>query len=413
MSKLVDKTFERALGVLRDNATKFGLRTSAAYYNQIWARDSFISFLGANPLRDERLMKLAKTTLETLGKTRSPLGQIANFYDLVTNSPEFGFSGSTDSSCWYIIGLASLFQASEDRELLKGPVDAALDAYRWLRYQDANNTWLVDSPQGADWMDAAVQRSGKTLYNNILFLMATKSVEKLLSVSGRAIEGALRLDWDELTERFDDVFLPDSSSPGRVAKYWPTMGRLVRDTKPMNLSQEYYLQYVSFARIDTRFDTLSNLLCILSGVASPKASASILKSIRSKGLAKPYPIRNLHPPYTAEGESFDTTFNATVAPQHRSIPYSYHNGAVWPFIGGVYASALYRTGAEYAAKELENLAKANAVHRKDEKTGFNEWLHGRTGKALGQYGQSWSAGMYIGAYLASKGENLLKPLNAG
>ncbi len=76
-----------------------GLRTSAAYYNQIWARDSFISFLGANIMGDEGLLKCAKTTISTFVKTALPLGQIANFYDLSNNSPEFGFSGSTDSSC--------------------------------------------------------------------------------------------------------------------------------------------------------------------------------------------------------------------------------------------------------------------------------------------------------------------------
>lgn len=407
MTRIIEETFERASDVLRKNATEHGLRTSMAYYNQIWARDSFISFLGANSLQDEGMLKLAKTTVNTFAETRAPLGQIANFYDLVSKTPEFGFSGSTDSSCWYIIGLASLFHTSEDRTLLKEPLHAALDAYRWLRYQDANNTWLVDSPPGADWMDAAIQRSGKTLYNNVLFLIATKCIEQLLSISGKTMEKAYSLDWPLLEERFADVFLPNASSSRSVAKYWPRLSLALAKERPMGLSQKYYLQYVSFSRLDTRFDTLSNVLCVLSGIASSKTAASIFDTIRVNGLSRPYPVRNLHPPYRAEGVSFDTDFDAHLPLQHRSVPYAYHNGAVWPFVGGLYVCALFNRGVGYASLELDNLAKANCVLRSDENVGFNEWIHAKTGEAIGQYGQSWSAGMYIGAYLAAKGENPL------
>lgn len=403
MRELVETTYQRALEVLRRNATHKGLKASHAYYNQVWARDAFISFLGANTVRDASLIQSAKTTVETFAKTRAPLGQIANFYDLGTDQPEFGFSGSTDSSCWYIIGLASLYHATEDKDILGLPLDAAADSYRFVRYQDANNSWLVDSPQGADWMDAAIQRTGKTLYNNVLFLTATKCMAYLLSAAGRSPASAGLLDYLALKERFTDVFLPGAESTDRISKYWPRLATHHREQKAVDMSGKFYLQYISFARIDSHFDTLSNLICALWGVASEATSSSILNTVFERGLFNPYPIRVLDPPYKKGDAGYDENLDAILPIQHRSGQLDYHNGGVWPFVGGFYVCALNLLARDEAPEQLEALARANGVFREDETVGFNEWLDGKKGEARGQYGQSWSAGMFIAAYSSSKG----------
>ncbi len=391
--------------MLRRNATQRGLKASHAYYNQVWARDAFISFMGANTVKDESLLQSARTTIEVFARTRAPLGQIANFYDLGTDQPEFGFSGSTDSSCWYVIGLASLFHVTQDRELLGQPLDAAVEAYRFVRYQDANNSWLVDSPQGADWMDAAIQRTGKTLYNNVLFLTATKCLASLLSAAGRPQPSAGLLEYDSLRDRFSDVFLPGGESAERISRYWPRLATHHREQKLFDLSRKFYLQYISFARIDAHFDTLSNLLCCLWGVAPEETFNSIVETIKARDLARPFPIRVLDPPYKKGDPGYDENFDAILPIQHRSGPLDYHNGGVWPFVGGFYVCALARHDAQEASAQLDALAKANGVLREGENVGFNEWLDGRRGEARGQYGQSWSAGMYIAAYSSVNGND--------
>jgi glycogen debranching enzyme len=405
MGAVSDATYQRAVEVLRRNATQRGLRASHAYYNQVWARDAFISFLGANVIQDPSLVQSARTTLDTFAKTRAPLGQIPNFYDLTTDSPEFGFSGSTDSSCWYIIGLGSLYHSTGDRSLLGPCLEAAMDAYRFVRYQDANNSWLIDSPQGADWMDAAIQRTGKTLYNNILFLAATKCITFLLAASGRAPDSLNLLDYEALKERFTDVFLPGDDSTDRISKYWPRLATHHTEQKVVDMSKKYFLQYISFARIDSHFDTLSNLLCGLWRVASEETFRSIMDTIETRKLSQPYPTRVLDPPYKKGDAGYDDNFDAMLPIQHRSGPLDYHNGGVWPFVGGFYVCARHFLGFTDADSELENLAKANGVLREGETVGFNEWLDGRKGEARGQYGQSWSAGMYIAAYASSQGKN--------
>lgn len=408
MTSKVNEVLERAVGVLRENVTPHGLKASKAYYNQVWARDSFITFLGSNLLGDEELLKAAKTTVNTLAKSASELGQIPNLYDLSTDRPDFGFSGATDASAWYVIGLASLFEATHDWNLLKEPFDAALGAIRWLRFQDANNTWLVDSPQGADWMDAAVQRTGKTLYNNILFVMATRCAAKLAEASGRPTENAFLLDHEKLAERFRDVFLPGPDSPERIAAYSPRLASLYSESKPLGLSKAYFLHYVSFARVDSKFDTLSNVLCILSRAAGPETSRSVLEAAQTKRISKPFPVRVLDQPYHAGEMGYDSEFDSALPAEHRSQPLRYHNGAVWPFVGGLYVCALFLTDVDYARKELLALANANMAFKEGESTGFNEWMEGKNGKPLGQIGQSWNAGTYIAAYRASKGENPFK-----
>ncbi len=349
----------------------------------------------------ERLLGCCERTLLTLAKSRSPLGQIPDLYNPEENRPEFGFSGATDSSTWYIIGLMSLYHATQSRKLLREPLNAALDAFRWLRFQDANNTWLIDSPQGADWMDAAIRRTGKTLYNNILFLVATRCINKLCEISGRTLGVEYKLDDHLLKRRFTEVFAPRKKEYKKVNQYWPYLAsRIMEDPPAEGLS--YYVHFVSFSRFDLHFDTLSNLLCILTGVAEPKLCSSIIVEIRSRKLASPYPIRVLDPPYR-EGEGvFDTDFNEKVPVQHRSDAYNYHNGGVWPFVGGFYVMTLFQRRDSGAALELKRLASANGICRRGEKLGFNEWLSGRTGEPLGQYGQSWNAGTFIGAYLSSK-----------
>ena len=407
MTSAVESTFERAIEVLRANSTDWGIKASASYYRQVWTRDSFISFLGSNMLEDVPLLESSKKTIELLGKARSPLGQIPDFYDPDADRAEFGFSGATDSSPWYIIGLLNLYNYTESRSLLGEPLEAALDAYRWLRYQDANNTWLIDSPPGADWMDAAVRRTGKTLYNNALFLMATTAINHLTDISRKRLESPLALEEDSLRRRFSQVFLPLREEWREIEKFWPYFAHRLRDDPP-DSELDYYAHFISFSRVDLHFDTLSNLLCILADVAPAELGSSIIHIIKSRRLASPFPVRVLDPPYEESDAAFDVEFNRKIPPQHRSDPYNYHNGAVWPFVGGFYVLSLQRLKDATSASELLGLARANGVFREGETIGFNEWLGGKSGEPLGQFGQSWSAGMYIAAYLSSRGKDPFK-----
>ncbi|MES0361342.1 MAG: amylo-alpha-1,6-glucosidase, partial [Anaerolineales bacterium] len=81
-----------------------------------------------------------------------------------------------------------------------------------------------------------------------------------------------------------------------------------------------------------------------------------------------------------------------------NLPEQYHNGGVWPFVGGFYVAALVKSGRmDEAKQQLDNLAKVNQLGVSEEWE-FNEWCHGRTGRPMGYPHQAWSAGMYVFAY---------------
>jgi len=83
-----------------------------------------------------------------------------------------------------------------------------------------------------------------------------------------------------------------------------------------------------------------------------------------------------------------------------NLPEHYHNGGIWPFIGGLWVRFLAQIGrTELAHQELNALAQACRLGIYEEWE-FNEWLHGQTGRPMGKAHQAWSAASYISAYKA-------------
>jgi glycogen debranching enzyme len=76
----------------------------------------------------------------------------------------------------------------------------------------------------------------------------------------------------------------------------------------------------------------------------------------------------------------------------QNIVHQYHNGGIWPFVGGFWVMALAKLGLhEQAWSELVRLAQANAL----DDWRFTEWFHGRTLAPMGMAGQSWNAATFL------------------
>jgi len=77
---------------------------------------------------------------------------------------------------------------------------------------------------------------------------------------------------------------------------------------------------------------------------------------------------------------------------NQNLPHKYHNGGIWPFVGGFWIMALARLGLnELAWQELEKLANVNAL----DKWRFSEWFHGESLQPMGMTGQSWNAATFL------------------
>ena len=138
-------------------------------------------------------------------------------------------------------------------------------------------------------------------------------------------------------------------------------------------SRPYYLPYVAFREYGDYFDSLGNLLAILLGVADADRQRQILRYLRQVGADQPFPVRAIHPPIFPWRQRL-----ARVLSQPQPEPaYQYHNGGIWPFVGGFYVATLVHTGRlEEARRQLHQLARANQQGLEEEWE-FNEWLHGR------------------------------------
>jgi len=153
----------------------------------------------------------------------------------------------------------------------------------------------------------------------------------------------------------------------------------------------FYFPYHTFWRFGRWCDALGNLLAILCGVASVSQARTILDYMARSGMARPYPTKAIHPPITPQ----DDDWRGYYRKYRLNLPYQYHNGGIWPFIGGFHAAALVKAGRLREAEAmLQKLAEANTKGKEGEWE-FNEWLHGKTGKPMGMAKQAWSAGMFL------------------
>jgi glycogen debranching enzyme len=88
--------------------------------------------------------------------------------------------------------------------------------------------------------------------------------------------------------------------------------------------------------------------------------------------------------------------------RHRqNFEWQYHNGGVWPMVGGFWIAALAACGEKKKAQaELTKLARVCELGN----WRFTEWLQGKTLASRGMAGQSWNAAGYLLAEAAVSGQ---------
>ena len=337
-------------------------------HNQVWARDSMITLLGARFCEDDQVQSALRASIATLRQKQAPGGAIPNNVDCVTLRPNF--RAYADGGLWWVIGSC----------LLAPDPPAAAAALAWYACQDVDQSGLISMQESADWQDLFCTR-GKGLYLNCLYVLALRAAGE----QRRARHVAEKINqffWYQgdgnmlrhIAHTFSTESKEEQDSLGR--KRWlPVKHDLVTET--------YYLSYLGFRAAGEWFDSLGNLLAILSGVADGAKAAAIFDLIDRLGIAEA-PMSSLAPAIEPGHPDWRDYYGML------NVPYHYHNGGIWPFIGGFYVAALVKAGrikeAQAALNRLEALNRAGQ---------FNEWHHGKTREPLGVTCQAWSAGMYL------------------
>lgn len=398
--KFIQTTRQRALEILHHCSTPNGFRASAlaAGYPQIWARDSMITFLGAVASGDPALIAVGRASLESMSAYQSRRGLIQ-----LNVNPDTGYvstenAGAVDANLWYVLGHYLYYQTTHDLPFLTAHWDNIDRAIRWLAYQDMNECGLLEVPEAGDWMDLLAVRYN-ILYDNVLYYAAVLAHQQLaktqapscsicqLGVNAADIHHRLNLlmwiDRCWVAEHFAEHL----EKLKEIRLEWFMLYHNIGTIS----SRPFYLPWVAFREYGDWCDSLGNLLAVLTGVADGHRSEHILRYMRQVGMAEPYPTKAIYPPIYP-GESCWREYYRS---RNLNLPHQYHNGGIWPMIGGFHVAALVRhKWFEYAERLLFLLAKANHQKMGDGED-FTEWMHGDSGHPMGFGQQAWSAAMFL------------------
>ena len=330
-----------------------------------------IALLGGVLSGDTQVRQALVSSVELLQSKQAPTGAIPNNVDIASRRPNF--RAYADSGLWWIVGSALL-----------APNPAAWErVLAWYECQDVDQSGLLSMQESADWQDLFCTR-GKGLYLNCLYVLALETAgrrahaERVRSLLNQYFwyygDGNLL---PHIRHTFSTDSVQEQDSLGR--KRWlPQKHSLVRE--------QYYLPWLGFRACGEWFDSLGHALAILAGVPSPEQIATIVGFVERHRVAD-MPMKALTP-YVEPGAPDWREYYGML-----NVPGHYHNGGVWPFIGGFWVAALVKCGLHQKASEV--LARLAILNREGE---FNEWHHGDTGEPLGVHDQAWSAGTYIYAY---------------
>jgi len=414
---LMDEARAHAERTVLANGSPLGLLGGRSAYQQVWARDSMVCTFGLMLCGDAG-QGVARQSIRTLAAHQSRLGNIPHNVGF-TGVPDpaliahggslhvsddtqkvivdTAHAGCIDNSLWFILGNDYVHRTDGDTDRLRLLWPHLQRAYTWLEYQDSNECGLLEVHEAMDWADLFANRYN-TLGPNVLWYAAQRSMARMSAALGESGEAyAARAEdvrfkintllWvgPEVTK--DMTWIEDH----RKEWLYP-----VRLTTTVLQERPYFLPYMAFRDYADRLDTFANLLAILFGVASDEQTNRILDYIESAGVNDPWPVRAVYPPV----QPGDADWREYYRVRNLNLPHHYHNGGVWPFIGGFYVAALVKAGRhDEAARQLERLTRMNAMSRTPGLAwDFNEWHHGQTGKPSGFRGQSWSAAMYVYAH---------------
>ena len=370
---------QASVALLRRNLTPHGILAAspteaavARRYTRIFGRDAAICVLAMAGSGDAALEQGAIDSLDALARDQAANGQIPKYVDPDGRDADFWYLGCIDATLWWLIAVDHLRR--HGRVPATRWQDGVARAIAWLLAQEHQTFRLLQQNEASDWADI-MPRSGYVLYTNALWVEVKQRF---------AIDRV-----DTTLHHFNHLFnpfqrdLPDYHR-ARLLQHYARRGR--RDPG-------LYLSFVNLAFAGNEGDVFGNVLAVLSGAASESMGHAIVQTIARTQADQPWPVRVVLHPMARTHE----LWRPYMARHQQNRVHQYHNGGLWPFVGGFWVLALERLGRrEQAWQQLHALAEANAA----DGWRFTEWFHGRTLAPLGMAGQSWNAATFL---LAQRG----------
>ena len=371
---LIGDCHTKAIDLLRRNLTEDGIlaaspgdRARSRGYAAIFGRDAAICAIGMALSGDPLLERSAAIGLETLGKHQALNGQIPKFVERGAREADFWYLGCIDSTLWWLLALDFLEgRARSARRKRSRRVELAL---QWLLAQEHQRFFLLQQNEASDWADI-MPRSGFVLYTNALWY---------------AVKRRYGLDRaDDTRDNFNGLFHPFSAGLARYRRARLLNEYVLRHAR----NRDLYLSFVNFSFFGEEGDVFGNLLAVLCGLADARASRRTLDALQQARVSRLYPVRVVTRPIRRRS----ALWRPYMARHRQNEAWQYHNGGIWPMVGGFWVVALAAAGhLLQAQRELEHLARACALRN----WAFTEWLHGTTATPRGMPGQSWNAAAFL------------------
>ena len=366
----------QALQLLRENLGPSGFLAAAPGegarnrgYDRVFGRDAAICAIAAARSGDAALGRGARRSLLTLARHQAPNGQIPKYVDPATRKADFWYLGCIDATLWWLVAVRLVARGLDDADLelcLQAEIAAAI---RWLSCQEHQQIFLLQQNEASDWADI-MPRSGFVLYTNALWYY----VKRLYRLPHAG----------ETKHHFNCLFFPFS---GHLPEY-RRLRLLMHFVRNRAKNRELYLSFVNLSFWGEEGDVFGNLLAILFGLADEHRVSRVLHAVAKAQASAPHPVRVTCTPITRD----DPLWRTYMGRHRQNMEHRYHNGGIWPFVGGFWVLALAAAGRRAEARvELEKLARANAVGNWK----FIEWFNGATGAPEGMPRQSWNAAMFL------------------
>jgi glycogen debranching enzyme len=384
MKDYTEECYRESIKLLKENSSKFGILASAPSkaakernYLSVFGRDASICSMGMAVSGDKTLKISARRSLESLAKYQADNGQIAFWVKPEKKQSDFYYLGCIDSTLWWLIAL-KFYDKNTGENLSKKFAKQIKLAINWLACQEHPKFYLLQQNEASDWADL-MPRSGFVLYSNTLWYWV-KSLYKLKNTK-------------QTKEYFNYIFDANKKLSAKIIKENSHLKTLKSFIKP-DKHNPSYLSFVNYAQAGYEVDVFGNILACLVGLADEKKSKQIIKYFVDQKANQPWPIKTVLKPIKQTDKLWREYMN-----RHNTInrPQQYHNGAIWPFIGGFWTMLLSISDEELARIELARLAELN----KKGDWEFREWFNGQSGRGAGMPRQSWNAAMYILAYNTS------------
>jgi len=396
--KVIRLGYEKAVEAIKKNITPIGFSACSLTdndsngtdqnYESVWARDGSIAITGTIHLKDDpEIVECQKNTLKTLITNVTPNGQIPSNVRIIDGQPDYSGVGgicSIDSGLWLIIAFHDYIKASKDIDFLREHFASLLRVMDWLSAQDGNNDALLEIPEAGDWTDL-FGRSYNILYDEVLWYRANVCFGRLLELLGNYEKAGDYLRWSQVIKR--EILL----------NFWPTTKNKLYQSTTFAEQQyslgdaRYLIAQVTPFDFSWRCDVYGNILAYLYDVIDKEKATLAFRFMWGAGVNEPYPVENVYPAVNSGDPDWRPYYTVNLL----NLPHHYHNGGIWPFIGGGWVRFVNKIGVrELALQELFKLAKLNKLGSAHEWE-FNEWSHGKTGRPMGKAYQAWSASEYI------------------